>query len=147
MAATTDDRLALEDLVLRYTYAVDSGEDPELLSAMFTHDAVLEGALWRRRSGIAEITEWAKQTVAMRQDVKMRHYISNLLVDVEGDVATMRAYLVAVYRRPVMETVDAARVLYGGYEFMARRVDGAWKLTKRSVHLDVTDAGTTRDPH
>jgi hypothetical protein len=139
------DRIALEDLLSRYAWGVDFATDPEELIALFTDDAVLEGALWEPHVGIEEIRRWAETSIAMGGEVGMRHYLSNLIIDIDGDEARVRAYLTAVYRRPIMETVDATRVLYGTYDCDARRGRDGWRLSRRRVELDVTSAGTPRD--
>lgn len=143
--ASVKDRVALEDLLVRYTQAIDFEDDPEAIITLFTSDAVLVGPYWGPYQGEEQIRAWAQTTVTMRNDTKMRHYLSNFLVDVDGDTARIRAYLVAVYRRPVMETIDATQALYGDYDCEARRTSDGWKLSKRVVHLDVAHAGVQRD--
>ena len=142
-----DDRQALYDLMVRYTYAVDSGEDIDDFLSVFTEDAVLQGALWQPKSGLGELEKWARTTLEMRKTVRMRHYLSNISITATADTASMHSYLTCVYRSPVMEGVDARTVLFGEYLFEARRVAGSWLLNRRVVRLDVTDAGTRRDVH
>lgn len=139
------DYLELQELLARYAYVVDFSDDVEEFMSLFTDDAVLEAALWNEHRGTEGIRHWANTTIEMRKEVKMRHYLSNVRIDHRGDEAHIHAYLIAVYRRPVMETIDATQVLYGAYDCTARRTEDGWRLLRRKVHLDVTTAGTVRD--
>ncbi|HEX4246031.1 MAG TPA: nuclear transport factor 2 family protein [Acidimicrobiales bacterium] len=84
------DRLAIDDLLTRYTMAVDAA-DWELLDTVFTPDARID---YTSAGGIAgsrdEIKEWLAQALAafpVRQ-----HLLGNKRVTVEGDTAAVRAY-------------------------------------------------------
>ena len=84
------DRLAVDDLLTRYTLAVDNG-DWELYRSVFTTDAFIDytsaGGI---KGNVDEITAWLEEVLAafpVRQ-----HLIANKLVAIDGDTATVRAY-------------------------------------------------------
>jgi hypothetical protein len=84
------DRIAIDDLLTRYTTAVDNG-DWELYRTVFTPDASIDytsaGGI---KGGVEEIAAWLDKALAafpVRQ-----HLIANKLVSIEGDAATVRAY-------------------------------------------------------
>lgn len=83
------DRIAIDDLLTRYTTAVDSGEW-ELLDTVFTPEAVID---YTSAGGVRgtrdEIKAWLAEALApfpVRQ-----HLIANKQVVVDGDNATVRA--------------------------------------------------------
>lgn len=84
------DRLAIDDLLTRYTMAVDGG-DWDQLDTVFTPDAVID---YTSAGGVrgtrAEIKVWLAEALApfpVRQ-----HLIANKRVQLDGDTATVRAY-------------------------------------------------------
>jgi ketosteroid isomerase-like protein len=88
--ADVADRIAIDDLLTRYTMAVDDG-DWDQLDTVFTPDAVID---YRSAGGISgtrdEIKAWLAKALAafpVRQ-----HMIANKRVVIDGDTATVRAY-------------------------------------------------------
>jgi hypothetical protein len=127
--AEVADRFAIDDLLTRYTMAVDSGEWDEL-DTVFTPDAVID---YTSAGGIrgtrAEIKAWLAEALAafpVRQ-----HLICNKRVVIEGDTATVRAY----FYNPMMITIGDGppRPTPGGgyYNHRLVRTPEGW----RSVEL------------
>ena len=88
--ADVADRIAIDDLLTRYTMAVDDG-DWDQLDTVFTPDAVID---YTSAGGIRgtrdEIKAWLAKALAafpVRQ-----HLIANKRVVIDGDTATVRAY-------------------------------------------------------
>lgn len=84
------DRLAIDDLLTRYTMAIDSG-DWDQLDTVFTPEAVID---YTSAGGVRgtrdEIKAWLAKALAafpVRQ-----HLIANKQVVIDGDTATVRAY-------------------------------------------------------
>jgi hypothetical protein len=84
------DRIAIDDLLTRYTIAVDNG-DWDLYRTVFTPDAFIDytsaGGI---KGDVEEIATWLEKALAafpVRQ-----HLIANKLVSIDGDTATVRAY-------------------------------------------------------
>jgi len=96
LAAATD-RLELVELLHRYAWAIDSG-DWDLLAQVFTEDAeadfssmgeYVEGESTTR--GRAAIAAWLRRALAPFPGVL--HFMSNQLVEVQGDRARTLAYM------------------------------------------------------
>jgi len=129
---------ACERLVYRYAWLVDSGEAAGIAD-LFTQDgawAAGDSEPMRGRDGIrAGFT--ARQAVTRRQS---RHVMTNVLIDVDGDTATGRVYLVnyrhdsttGVAERPAPS--DAPKFV-GEYNLEFRRVNGEWLIA--SLDLDL----------
>lgn len=92
------DRLAIDDLLTRYTMAVD-GADWDQLDTVFTPDAVIDyTSAGGVRGSRDEIKAWLAEALApfpVRQ-----HLIANKRVELDGDRATVRAY----FYNPMMIT-------------------------------------------
>jgi hypothetical protein len=132
------DKQDLQDLINRYVQLNDYGQDADELSAIFTRDAVLVGHFpGRDAAGEADLRKYAENIIDMKRTTAYRHHVSNILSDVDGDEATMTAFFILVYRQNIYEgAVQLSRVLYGNYDFSARRVEGRWLISRRVVHLD-----------
>lgn len=116
MGLTAEDKFEITELLARYNHAIDSG-DAEAWAATFTEDGVFAppGAT---TEGRAELLAYAKR----RYEPRKRHWTNNLVIDVDGDEATMRCYLhVMLVGEPGLETMVTGR-----YSDRLRRVDGAW---------------------
>jgi hypothetical protein len=85
------DRLAIDDLLTRYTIAVDD-ENFELLDTVFTPDAILDyTSAGGPRGPYPEVREWLRKALAASGPAR-QHLIANKLVTLDGDTATVRAY-------------------------------------------------------
>jgi ketosteroid isomerase-like protein len=135
-----DDRRDLEDLIVRYTCAVDSAASEQELLELFTEDAVLRGPFLGAFEGRDAIKRWARQTMEMRKTLSMRHFVSNFRYDIRGETALVKAYLLETmtYMTPVPgRTQPTVELVWSGdYDFHARKKDGRWLLTGRTVRAD-----------
>lgn len=133
------DRSEIEDLQSRYLFALD-WQDPELYASTFTEDGVLvwAGGTVTGRKAIIEEMKQARDVdaraaagVAPVRPARRRHFISNVVLRVDGDRATGRAYWFEFNddmrdRRPYLGA-------YGHYQDDLRRVDGRWLFTRRQI--------------
>lgn len=130
-----EDRIAIEDLFTRYAWALDKG-DVEGIIACFTDDAVLESPVLGRFAGAAAVREFAEKNA--RQNAApgaiMRHVMTNIRADVEGDRATAQCYLINYLTRAGKTELLAP----GEYDCRLERVAGAWRFSYRFVKLDQT---------
>src|SRR5579871_2547733 len=94
------DRAEIEDLQGRYLFALD-WQNPELYAGTFSEDGVLiwAGGTARGRAAIVKDMQQAKEVdaraaagVAPLRPPRRRHFISNVVLRIEGDQATERAY-------------------------------------------------------
>jgi len=127
-----DDRQMISDLFVRYTTALDAG-DVETIVGCFTEDGALESPAVGVYAGRAGIRAFAERFAAFRErGSQLRHFISNLAVQVDGDTAHATCYLLNVITR------DGRTELMppGRYDCQLAKHDGAWRFTHRLVVLD-----------
>jgi uncharacterized protein (TIGR02246 family) len=135
-----DERAAIEDLQARYLFALD-WQDPEAYSATFTDDGVLDwaGGITRGRDAIRADVRGMRDHFAKHEaadaplrPARLRHFITNVVVRIDGDRATSRAYWFELNddgrdRRPYLGA-------YGHYEDELRKVSGQWLFSKRKIY-------------
>ena len=132
MAASVEDRLAINDLFVRYATALDNG-DVDTIVGCFTEDGSLESPAVGVYSGRAGIREFSNRFAAFRaRGSQLRHVLSNLAVDVKGDQAHATAYLVHIITR----NGKSEMMPPGRYDCRLERVDGEWLFKHRLVVLD-----------
>lgn len=82
------DRIEIDDLLIRYTVAIDE-KDWELLDTVYTPDAKVD---YTESGGIKglypEVREWLARALA--PFVMTQHLVSNSVVKLDGDTATAR---------------------------------------------------------
>ncbi|MGH7040746.1 MAG: nuclear transport factor 2 family protein [Acetobacteraceae bacterium] len=130
--ASIEDRLAISDLFVRYTCALDAG-DVETLVDCFTEDGSLHSPAVGAHTGREAIRAFAQRFAAFRRNgSQLRHVISNLVVQVEGDRAHATCYLTVFLTRD-----GASRLLAPGqYDCELRKTDDTWRFQKRVVTHD-----------
>ena len=135
-----DDRSKIEDLQARYLFAFDWG-DAEGYANVFTEDGVLNFG-WGEFKGREAIrgfmtpegggNEQSKpSTPEGQRPIVGRHIISNIVVKVDGDKATGRAYWTHMSTGPTgYGTVD----FFGHYEDDMVKVNGEWLFARRHIY-------------
>jgi ketosteroid isomerase-like protein len=130
MTATADDRLALVELVSRWSHAAD-GRDVAAVRALLTDDAELH-------TGDDSIT--GSDAVATRateapDGQQLRRHVRNTVVDdLTADEATTRSYYL------LTTSVDGGRpktLATGTYTDRMRRTPEGWRISERRVRPDV----------
>ncbi len=127
-----EDRLAINDLFVRYTTALDAG-DVETVVGCFTGDAVLESPAIGVIAGRGAICAFAERFAALRQGgTQFRHMISNFAVELDDGRARATCYLLVLITRD-----GASRSLPPGrYECELAREGGVWRFRRRVVTHD-----------
>jgi 3-phenylpropionate/cinnamic acid dioxygenase small subunit len=127
-----EDRLQINDLFVRYACALDEG-DVEGVVACFAPEGALESPAVGRMAGLAAIRQFAERFARFRAGgSQLRHVISNLRIDVAGDRARARCYLVAFVTRD-----GQSRLLPpGAYDCDLVRQGGNWVFQRRVVVHD-----------
>lgn len=122
-----EERIALQDLMTDYCYAVDKLTDVEELLDLFTDDAVLDftGVGLRKMGGKSEFKQFYDEVFADMSH--HQHYISNFRVEsYDGDKAVMRAYVQGLGRAR-----DGNEVLvHVRYRMDCVKVADQWKCQK-----------------
>lgn len=127
-----DDRTAIAELRHRYCWAYDEG-DAATAGSLFTAEGVLDLGDWGVFHGTTDIVEGLRGQVTPPGEPRSTlHTLSVPVVDIEGDSATGRWYVV-VYHPP--REVDAHPVRFVGRYFDSyRRENDAWKIA--SIRLE-----------
>lgn len=128
MTQELTDRADLTDLVSRQGLWLDERRFDESAS-IFTSDATVE-TQGGRAEGLTALTAQAERNHA--RFARTQHVTSNVLISLAGDVATVRANLVATF---VHETTDPEPTFTLGerYHFEAVRTPAGWRFSRVEV--------------
>ena len=120
------DRLEIEDLLIRYCYAVDD-RDWIAYRKIFTSDAVIDDTVTGGvKSGVEEHVTYL--TRALSKILISQHAISTTLIDLKGDEATVRTHCSCPM---VVDLGEGKRqVFFQGLWYRNRlvRTKGGWKI-------------------
>ena len=124
------DRLDIQELFARYCYAVDS-RDPDAVVDCFTEDGVFDSSLTGVERGRAQIRERIERG-RERLPNGQRHFFLNPIIELDGDRATFRAYMLITW-------IDNGRTplrLTGHYHGTVVRDGGRWLFKERYMVAD-----------
>jgi hypothetical protein len=135
---SADDHEAIRQLLARYNFAIDLG-DVEGWADCFLPDGAFEcsglpdgSPIGGRHVGRDALVAYARTHFGINKG-RARHWNWNLLVEGDGDEATMRSYLGAYSSGQG----DRAKLRATGiYEDRLRRHDGRWLFAERHVTVD-----------
>jgi uncharacterized protein (TIGR02246 family) len=133
-AGSIEDRLAIGDLFVRYTTALDAGE-VETVVDCFTADAALESPVIGVIAGRDAIRAFAGRFAAQRAaGTQFRHLVTNIAADIEagGDRARASAYLLVLITRDR----QSRPLPPGRYECDLVKEGGQWRFSRRVVFHD-----------
>ncbi|MGW6197522.1 nuclear transport factor 2 family protein [Kribbella sp. NPDC055110] len=119
------DRSELADLVYRHSLWIDERRYDES-DRLFTEDVVL-----RSRRGEVEGIQALVDTARERHDdyVRTLHNKSNLVIEIQGETATVRAHDTAVYVLDDKTEAIAAAI----HHYRARRTEKGWRFDQLEV--------------
>jgi uncharacterized protein (TIGR02246 family) len=122
-----DDVDEIRQLIARYCHLVDARRIEEWVDC-FTDDAVFEvrGSRHEGRDALLKLGQGLRES-----GNRSRHWVTNVLVDVDGDHATSESYLMML-----SATAEPALLGSGVYRDRVRRVDGRWRFAERIVTFD-----------
>ena len=130
MAISSEDRMAILDLLARYNHAIDGG-DTETWLDCFTDDAVYEFPPDRRWEGIEQLREVAASRANEPDRPAMRHWLNNVLIEGDAEEAQVTSYVM------LLRLSGGPRINHTGmYRHTLRKVDGAWKFAHRRMDQD-----------
>src|SRR5580698_386969 len=99
MPPSIEARFAINDLLVRYTTALDAG-DVDTIVGCFTEDGALESPVVGIYAGRDAIRDFAQRVAQFREHgSQLRHFISNLAVQGDGNAARATCYLLNVMTR------------------------------------------------
>ncbi|MFC9894312.1 nuclear transport factor 2 family protein [Nocardia sp. NPDC127579] len=123
------DRLEIEDLMVRYSHAVDTGQW-DLLDDIFTADAYIDYSAMGGASGdLASTKEFLAATLP--NFPAYQHLVSNSSITVDGDTATARTMC---HNPMVIKDSDGNQTLmFCGLWYLDAfaRVEGRWRIARR----------------
>jgi hypothetical protein len=125
---TAADYLEIQQLVARYSYAVDMhGGDGSAYAALFTPDATFG----TQAKGTAQLAELAAKTNKDRSGpAYTRHFVTNVVIKPSAEGATGRSYLVAI---DISENGKPTTLLHGGhYDDVYVKTPLGWRIKSRS---------------
>jgi ketosteroid isomerase-like protein len=130
MGLTTEDVLEIQGLAARYNHAIDSGDADGYL-ATFVEDGVLDAG-GMMLEGHAALKDFASTFSSSAR--APRHVATNLVIDGDGDHATLSAYvqMYLLSGEPPHQIIAAS----GKYDDTLRKDDGTWKFVRRSFTAD-----------
>ena len=126
-AQRVEDQLAIRELSARYNYAIDEGQADEWV-ATFVADGTFESTALGTFTGADALREFATGYSAAFIG---RHCTSDYVVEVNGDDAKQRCYLILVNNAatPVIAVTAV-------YEDVLRRTADGWRFVHRKVTPD-----------
>jgi hypothetical protein len=116
------DRAELADMVARHSLWIDEGRYDET-DRLFTEDVVVTSPRGEAR-GIAALIELARS--GHDTYVRTLHSKSNLIIEVDGETATVRAHDIAVF---VIDAKTEA-LATGIHRYGARRTEDGWRFDR-----------------
>lgn len=123
------DRMEIQDLMVRYSHAVDSRQW-HLLDDVFTPDAHIDYSAMGGSAGDLAVT---KQFLAdvMPNFPAFQHLVTNASITVEGDTATARTLCHNPMLTPGQDGAQTLMLCGLWYLDTFVRVDGAWRISRR----------------
>ncbi len=124
----TADRIALQDVHLRYAAGIDN-RDMDLYRSCFAEDVEVLGFGEETFHGIEA---WvAHVSEALEQFGPTQHMLGPQLATVDGDIAHTRSDLQALHY--LADAEDTTLTLWATYESDMRRIDGEWKIYRHRL--------------
>jgi hypothetical protein len=125
-----DDRRQIAETLCRYASALDA-KDEEGLRAVFADD--VEAHYGRRDAmhGVGEVVDWILGYGRTQQ--WQHHHVSVYEVHVDGDSATALTYVTA--NQAPLTDPGLVSTTYGAYRDELRRIDGVWRVSRRSMDV------------
>ena len=124
----TADRIALQDVLLKYAAGVDE-RDMELYRSCFADDVEVLGFGAETVNGADAWVDYVRE--ALKQYGPTQHMLGPQLATVDGDTAHARTDVQALHFMANAE--DTTLTLWATYETDLRRVDGEWKIYRHRL--------------
>ncbi len=131
-ALSVEDRLAINDLLIRYATSMDNG-DVEGVVSCYTEDAVLLGSSTGEHRGHEAIRIFATRYANFHASgAQLRHFITNIIAAPEEGGAKVTAYLLTGWT----QNGKHERLRPGHYTCHLVKTGGEWLLKSRLVAQD-----------
>ena len=125
---SAEDRIALQDVMLRYAAGVDD-RDLDLYESCFAQDCEIVGF---GDSTVSGATAWrAYVENALSKYGATQHMLGPQLATINGDVADCRTDVQALHY--LLEPQGATLTLWATYKTQMRKIDGEWKISRHEL--------------
>ena len=123
------DRIEINDLLIRYTVAIDT-KDWKLLDTCFTPDARVDYTESGGTKGAyPEVRTWLEKALAAFP--MTQHFISNSTVELDGDRATARTYVINPMGFPNPDGSLHIFTVGAYYNDKLVHTDAGWRIAER----------------
>ena len=129
---TIADKLAIQELMARYCFAIDFG-DIEGWVSCFTKDGIFETPFGTFK-GLSALRGYISERKAERREkgFQLRHIVTNSIINVQKDRASSKCYLLLLMVSP-----EGVKLLSTGvYNDESRRIRGKWYFSHRKIEFD-----------
>lgn len=126
------DKAAIAELIARYNFAIDHN-DFQGWADCFAPEGIFDGMIGRfaAHSELERFTAEVKKLTATTPN--LRHYVTNILSEVNGNDARSRCFLLMT---STTKESGTKVVIAGEYEDRLVKRDGRWLFLERKVHMD-----------
>jgi 3-phenylpropionate/cinnamic acid dioxygenase small subunit len=131
LTGTVEDREQIRELYARYAHTVDLGQF-EAWVKCFTEDGTFESPIFGKHTGPQGLLKFTALYKESMGGAQVRHVMSNVLFEVNGDRATGSCYLSYYHCKDGKVSLSAL----GRYEDRLRKVNGSWLFESRKVTID-----------
>jgi hypothetical protein len=140
---SSDDRADLVDLMARFAHGIDRC-DWTMYRSVFTDEFDLDYSSWRPESiGRWRADDWVARAAGLFPGLTgTQHALTNLIVEVSGDSARVRA---AGRAEHALADDDGMRVftLCGWYDDRCRRTPDGWRIAGKRLNVEWTTGDAT----
>jgi uncharacterized protein (TIGR02246 family) len=146
------DQDQIRNLMSRYVYALD-GKDAESYALVFAPDAVLVygGGEAHGRDTMRQMVKGLRERelAARGQDssaprpARARHFMTNLVIEVDGDRARVKDYWMHLYNNNAERTPVVTSYGHGENELV--KIDGEWLIAYRRIYNEQSEDRWARD--
>jgi 3-phenylpropionate/cinnamic acid dioxygenase small subunit len=126
-----DDEMQIGEVLIRYASGIDQRDWP-LFRTCWTHDVVVDYDTLGCFSGVDAITD--VMTTAHQNMGPTYHRLSNFVIDVEGDGASVRSYVHAVLMVAPGDSANWVEAI-GSYDDVFVRTAEGWRISRRTSRV------------
>jgi hypothetical protein len=130
---TADDYAAIQQLYARYNHAIDTG-DADTWAGTFTPDGVFNNTTKGHDALVAFVKDWKDK----KNDERLRHWNTNLMITPTADGASGAVYLMLMN----ISVRPAVPATTGKYEDVLVKTAQGWRFKSRVVHADPAPRAT-----
>ncbi len=128
MSDLADDRIAVQDVMLRYAAGVDE-RDMDLYRSCFADDVEVVGF---GEETVYGVDNWVDYVInALARFGPTQHMLAPMLATISGDEADARTDVQALHY--MKDNPTQTLTLWATYKSRMRRIDGTWKIVRHEL--------------